>query len=132
MAEDRVFFRQLAWLHPRTRVPVVAIVVQSIWTVVIVVTGSYEKILNYVTSMDAIFWTLTAGCLFVLRRRSTTPSAVPMPGHPWTTALFCLACAAVVVNTIYRYPQNTLIGLAILATGVPVYYIWRGRALPSS
>jgi APA family basic amino acid/polyamine antiporter len=130
MAEDRVFFRQLAWLHPRTRVPVVAIVVQSVWTIVIVLTGSYEKILNYVTSMDAIFWTLTAGCLFVLRQRSTT-SAFPMPGHPWSTSLFCLACAGVVINTIYRYPQNTLIGLAILATGVPVYYIWRWRSVPS-
>jgi APA family basic amino acid/polyamine antiporter len=131
MAEDRVFFRQLAWLHPQTRVPVVAIVVQSVWTVVIVLTGSYEKILNYVTSMDAIFWTLTAGCLFVLRRGSTAASAFPMPGHPWSTSLFCLACAGVVINTIYRYPQNTLIGLAILATGVPVYYIWRWRSVPS-
>jgi APA family basic amino acid/polyamine antiporter len=131
MAEDRVFFRQLAWLHPRTRVPVVAIVVQSVWTVVIVLTGSYEKILNYVTSMDAIFWALTAGCLFVLRWRSTTASAAPMPGHPWTTSLFCLACAGVVINTVYRYPQNTLIGLAILAAGVPVYYIWRWRSVPS-
>ena len=48
-----------------------------------------------------------------------------MPGHPWTTAFFCLVCASVVLNTFYRYPGNTLIGLAILATGVPVYYIWR-------
>lgn len=125
MAEDGVFFRLLAWVHPRTRVPVLAIVLQSVWTVVILLTGSYEKILNYVTSMDAIFWTLTAGCLFILRRRDSTPPAFTMPGHPWTTACFCLACAGVVANTIYRLPENTLIGMAILAAGVPVYYIWR-------
>jgi len=125
MAEDRVFFRQLAWVHPQTRVPVVAIALQSLWTVVILLLGSYEKILNYVTSMDAIFWTLTAGCLFVLRRRGGAVSAFPTPGHPWTTSLFCLGFACGVANTIYRYPGNTLIGLAILAAGIPVYYIWK-------
>jgi APA family basic amino acid/polyamine antiporter len=125
MAEDRVFFRQLAWIHPRTRVPVIAVIAQSVWTMVILLTGSYGTILNYVISMDAIFWALTAACLFVLRRREPTVSAFAMPGHPWTTALFCLACVGVVANTIYRYPGNTLIGFAILAAGVPVYYIWR-------
>jgi basic amino acid/polyamine antiporter, APA family len=125
MAEDRVFFRRLAWVDPRTQVPVVAIVAQSVWTMVILLTGSYDKILNYVTSMDAIFWVLTAGCLFILRRREPVISAFPMPGHPWTTAAFCLVCGGVVANTIYRYPEHTLIGMAILASGVPVYYIWR-------
>ncbi len=125
MAEDRVFFRQLAWVHPRTRVPVVAIAAQSVWTVVILLSGSYEKILNYVTSMDAIFWTLTAGCLFVLRHRDPAGSTFRVPGHPVTTALFCLACAAVVANTVYKYPGNTVIGLIILAAGIPAYYIWR-------
>lgn len=124
MAEDRVFFRQLAWVHPRTRVPVVAIALQSAWTMVILLTGSYEKILDYVTSMDWIFFGLTASCLFVLRRRSGAQN-FRMPGHPGTTAFFCLICAAVVINTVYRFPNNTIIGLAILATGVPVYYIWR-------
>jgi APA family basic amino acid/polyamine antiporter len=125
MAEDGVFFRQLAWIHPRTRVPAMAILLQSVWTIVILLTGTYGTILNYVISMDALFWALTAACLFVLRRRDPTVSAFAMPGHPWTTALFCLACVGVVANTIYRYPGNTLIGFAILAAGVPVYYIWR-------
>lgn len=130
MAEDRVFFRSFAWIDPRTRVPVVAIVAQSVWTMVIVLTGSYDTILNYVTSMDAIFWVLTAGCLFVLRRRDPAASAFPMPGHPWTTAAFCLVCSGVVANTIYRYPKNTLIGMAILASGVPLYYIWKKVTRP--
>jgi APA family basic amino acid/polyamine antiporter len=124
MAEDGVFFRQLAWVHSKTRVPVVAITLQSIWTVVILLSGRYEQILNYVTAMDYTFFTLTASCLFLLRKRGPAPG-FSMPGHPWTTAFFCLACASVVLNTFYRYPGNTLIGLAILATGVPVYYIWR-------
>lgn len=124
MAEDGVFFRQLAWVHPRTHVPVLAITLQSIWTMVILLSGSYEKILNYVTSMDWIFFGLTASCLFVLRRQNPA-SNFRMHGHPWTTGFFCFCCAAVVGNTIYRFPGNTLIGIAILATGVPVYYIWK-------
>lgn len=125
MAKDGLFFRQLAWVHPRTQAPVIAITIQSIWAMVILLTGSYDKILNYVTSMDASFWTLTAGCLFILRRRSPARSAFPMPGHPYTTTLFCLACGGVVANTVYRFPENTLIGMAILVAGIPVYYIWR-------
>ena len=132
MAEDGVFFRQLAWVHPRTRVPVVAIVLQSVWTVVILLTGSYGQILNYVTSMDWIFFGLSASCLFLLRRRDPAGATIRMPGHPVTTALFCLACAGVVANTIYRYPGNTLIGMAILISGVPIYFIWKWKRTPTA
>lgn len=123
MAEDRVFFRQLAWVHPATRVPVVAITLQSVWTVVILFSGRYEQILNYVTSMDFAFFALTASCLFLLRRDGKAPG-FRSPGHPWTTAFFCVCCAGVVANAIYLYPSSR-IGYAILAAGVPVYYIWR-------
>jgi len=125
MAGDGVFFPQLARVSARTHVPVLAIALQSVWTFVILVSGSYENILNYVTSMDWIFFALSASCLFVLRRRHPDAGRVRMPGHPYTTALFCAACLAVVANTIYRYPGNTLIGMAILAAGVPVYFIWQ-------
>jgi APA family basic amino acid/polyamine antiporter len=93
---------------------------------VILLSGRYDQILNYVTVMDFIFFAATASCLFVLRRKENdqTPG-FRVPGHPWTTAFFCLCSAGVVGNAIYRYPANTLIGVAILATGVPVYYIWK-------
>ena len=124
MAKDGIFFRQLAWVHPRTRVPVFAIVLQSAWTMLILVSGSYGQILNYVTAMDWIFFGLTASCLFVLRRRE--PAAqFRMPWHPISTLLFCLVCWSVVANAIYCYPRNTLIGIGILISGVPAYFIWR-------
>ena len=122
MAEDGLFFRAVARVSPRTRVPVVAIVLQSIWTMVIALSGRYEQILNYVVSMDFIFFGLTASTLFVFRRR---PESVKRtPGHPWTTAIFVAVCWLVVANTIYRYPGNTLIGMSILLAGVPVYFLW--------
>jgi APA family basic amino acid/polyamine antiporter len=122
MAEDGLFFRAVARVSPRTHVPIIAIVLQSVWTMVIALSGRYEQILNYVVSMDFIFFGLTASTLFVFRRR---PESVrKTPGHPWTTALFVAVCWLVVANTIYRYPGNTLIGMSILLAGVPVYFLW--------
>jgi basic amino acid/polyamine antiporter, APA family len=140
MARDGVFFRAVAWLHPRTRVPVVAIVLQGTWATVIALSGRYEQILNYVVSTDFIFFGLTATCLFVSRRHeaqargfgaepgaSPAPRIARMPGHPITTALFVAACWAVVASTIYKYPGNSAAGLAIVLAGVPVYFFWGRR-----
>jgi APA family basic amino acid/polyamine antiporter len=125
MAEDRVFFRQLAWVHPTTRVPVVAIIAQSVWTIVILLSKGYEQILRYVTAMDWIFFGLSASCLFILRHRNHEDASFRLPGHPVSTALFCLACWAVAVNTIYLHPRDTLMGVGILLSGIPVYFIWK-------
>jgi APA family basic amino acid/polyamine antiporter len=133
MAEDGLFFRAIAWLDPRTRVPVVAIVLQSVWTMVIALSGRYEQILNYVISMDFLFFGLTATTIFVFRRRSergemNASAGYRMPGHPVTTVLFVAICWWVVANTIYRYPQNSLIGFVLLLAGIPVYWFWSRRA----
>ena len=133
MAHDGLFFRAISWLHPRTHVPVVAIVAQSVWTVVIAISGRYEQILNYVISMDFLFFGLTATTLFVFRRRAAiagtkrSPSS-RMPGHPLTTLLFVAICWWIVAITVYRYPQNSLIGVALLLVGMPVYWLWARRA----
>jgi basic amino acid/polyamine antiporter, APA family len=128
MASDGLFFRAAAWLHPRIRVPVLAIVLQSIWTVVIAVSGRYEQILNYVVAMDFLFFGLTASTLFVFRRRARgARPAYVVPGHPFTTALFIAACWLVVLNTTVRYPRNSLAGFGLLLAGIPVYLFWSGR-----
>jgi basic amino acid/polyamine antiporter, APA family len=132
MAKDGLFFRGVAWVHPRTHVPMLAVVLQSVWTMVIAFSGRYEQILNYVVSMDFVFFGLSATCLFVFRARDAR-SAVRFtgyraPGHPFTTAIFVAISWLVVGNTIYRYPHNSLIGFGILAAGVPVYLAWRRKA----
>ena len=132
MADDGLFFRSVAWLHPRTRVPVVAIVLQSIWTIVIVLSGRYEQILNYVIAVDFLFFGLSATTIFVFRYRAARGKMAPstgylVPGHPFTTAIFIAICWWVVANTIYRYPQNGLIGFVLLLAGIPVYWFWSRR-----
>ena len=64
----------------------------------------------------------------MFRRRGERAASFRTPGHPVTTAFFVLASFLVVVNTVWRYPENTLIGLAILAAGVPAYMLWRRRS----
>ena len=130
MAEDGLFFRVVAWLHPRTRVPVVAIVLQGLLAAVIALSGRYEQILNYVVSVDFIAMGLTAATLFVYRRRGETGS-FRAPGHPLTTVFFVISCWAVVASAVFRHPGDTVIGLGIMVAGLPAYLFWsrrRGRA----
>lgn len=138
MASDGLFFKRVAEVSESTHVPVVAIILQSVWTIIVALSGSYEKILNYVVSMDFIFFGLSAASLFVFRHRDAKIGLSPdrlayrTPGHPWTTLVFVLASWLVVLNTIYRYPENTLIGIFILLLGVPVYIFWARKKQPRS
>jgi len=135
MASDGLFFEAVARINKKSHVPVLAIVMQSVLTLVIALSGSYEKILNYVVSMDFIFFGLTGASLFVFRRREAklvrssdrATASYRVPGHPYTTGLFVAICWLVVINTIYKYPANTLLGMGILALGLPVYAFWSGR-----
>jgi APA family basic amino acid/polyamine antiporter len=135
MARDGLFFRSVGWLSPRTGVPVVAIVLQGVTATVIALSGRYEQILNYVVSVDFISFGLTAAALFVFRARSgadAIPGLYWTPGHPFTTGLFVLTCAGIVLSTIVSSPANSAIGLTILLAGIPVYLYWSRKPGPGS
>ncbi len=132
MAEDGLFFQRVGWLHPRSRVPVVAIALQGVWAMLIAVSGRYDQILSYVISLDFLFFGLTATCIFALRRRDaaenpSAPSAFRIPGHPFTTIVFIAASWLVVLNTFYKFWESSRIGLAILLSGIPAYLFWKRR-----
>jgi APA family basic amino acid/polyamine antiporter len=117
----------VAWIDPRTRAPAVAIAVQGALSLLIALTGTYEQILNYVVSVDWIFFGLTAGTVFVFRRRAAGDGdgGARIPGHPVTTALFIAAAALIVIATVAKYPANSAVGIAIMLAGIPVYLYWR-------
>jgi basic amino acid/polyamine antiporter, APA family len=129
MAQDGVFFKNVAWVHPRTHVPVVAIAVQGVCAIVIALSGTYAQVVNYVVAMDCIFFGLTAVCLFVLRQRANAEAIIPfrVPGHPWTTLLFIAAEWVVVASTFAHDPKRSFIGFAIALAGLPAYFLWRVR-----
>ena len=127
MARDGLFFERVGWLSPRTGAPVVAIVLQGVFATVIAISGRYEQILNFVTSVDFISFGFTAAALFVFRHRDRGAPAEGIyraPGHPYSTAAFVLTCAGIVASTIAAYPANSAVGLLILLAGIPVYWYW--------
>jgi APA family basic amino acid/polyamine antiporter len=126
MADDGVFFKRVASIHPRTRVPAVAIALQGALAIVIACSGRYEQILNYVVSVDSIFFGLTAACLFALRR-SGDAAGHARRVNTAVILLFIIAEWLVAASAIYKDPGNSLIGVAILVAGVPVYYFWSSR-----
>jgi basic amino acid/polyamine antiporter, APA family len=132
MATDGTFFKQLAWIHPRTHVPVVAIVVQGGAAVIIALSGAYDQILNYVTSVDYTFFGLSALALVVFRNRDAHAAAAPapfftIPGYPWTALLFLVVAWSIVADVLIKSPIATSIGLGILLSGLPVYAVFAMR-----
>lgn len=129
MARDGLFFPQIAWVPKSTRVPVAAIALQGIMASIVALSGKYEQILNYVVSIDFIFFGLTGASLFVFRKRLPPASAHRTPGHPFTTIFFIAACWLVVLATFYHFPENSFVGLGILLLGIPAYWLFRRRQL---
>jgi APA family basic amino acid/polyamine antiporter len=129
MANDGVFFERVGRIHPRTRVPVFAIALQGAFAMLLTAWGQYRQILDYMIAVDFIFFGLTASCLFVFRRRDggVTSEGFHSPGHPWTTAIFVAGCWLFVANLVAQKPRDTLLGMAILLTGVPAYALWSAR-----
>lgn len=129
MAGDGLFFKKMAWIHPRTHVPVFAIVAQGLLSIIIALSGKYEEILSYVVWNDFCFFGLTATCIFILRHRAQIKGADitshRMPGHPYTTGLFILVAIFIVVNTFRTNTTQAVIGLVITLAGIPVFYFWR-------
>jgi APA family basic amino acid/polyamine antiporter len=129
MADDGLFFKSVAYLNPRTKVPVTAIILQGAIAMIIAVSGTYEQILNYVVSMDFLWMGLTASCLFVFHRRmeenqTTKQVSYPVPGHPWTTLFFIAASWFVVANAFLKYPRDSAMGFLIALCGIPIYFFW--------
>ena len=128
MARDGLFFRRLAEVHPRFGTPAAAIVASTAWSMVLAASGTFEQLLTYVVFVGWIFYGLGAVCVFVLRRtRPDVPRPFRVPGYPWTPALFVLAAAALVANTIATQPQRAAIGIGVSLLGAPVYLIWKRR-----
>ncbi len=126
MARDGLFFKSVGKLSPRSRAPVVAIVLQGVAATIIACSGTYGEILNFEVTVDFIFFGMTAASLFILRRRriGSDTAIYRAPGHPFTTILFVLSCAGIVGSAIVASPANSAIALCIMLAALPVYYYW--------
>ncbi len=137
MAADGLFFPAFARLHPKYRTPTTAIIVQGVWAIVLLLTGKYGQLLDYVTFCDWIFFGLSVYSLFIIRKQDRdagvvdAPDAFRVPGWPVTPLLFLAASVYVVVGSITSNPKNAALGTAILILGVPVFLYWRKSSVKS-
>jgi len=129
MAADGLLFHGAARIHPRFHTPVVALWLQTLVSVALLATNTYDQLLSYVVFADWLFMTLTVAALFRLRRAGTGGSdAYRAPGHPVTTLVFVVVGIGVVANSFLAYPAQSWIGTAILA-GAAAFYglVLRGK-----
>jgi basic amino acid/polyamine antiporter, APA family len=128
MAADGVFFRSLAVIHPRYRTPVRSLWAQSLWAIVLTVSGTYDQLFTYVVFAALLFHVATGASVFVLRHtRPDAPRPYRVWGYPVVPVLFILASLLLVGNTLLERPRESVLGLVLVALGVPAYLYWRRR-----
>jgi len=132
MARDRVFLEGVARIHPRFGTPSLAIAIQGGWAIALALTGTYAQLVDYVVFADWIFFGLAGASLFVFRRRypiaQRDEGLFRTPGYPLVPGLFVAIAVVIVFSVVRANPTGSLIGLLLLASGVPAFLFWRRRA----
>src|SRR6266851_5418866 len=138
MANDNLFFKKLAEVHPRFRTPANAVIALGVWSAVLAGAGKFAELIGGVIFIGWIFYGLGAAAIFPIRR-ATQGKPIPyrVPGYPWTPLVFVLAAAAIVANAIYlafHDPAQFIhlkIAIILFMLGLPAYLFWRRRSSAS-
>lgn len=127
LASDGLLFDWVATVHPRFRTPHRAIVLQAIWSSVLVLTGTYRALFTRVVYTEWIFFALMAAGLWILRRRPGYAPTYRIWGYPLTPAVFVLSSGLIVANQIVSQPMDSAGGLLLVLVGWPVYLAWKTK-----
>jgi basic amino acid/polyamine antiporter, APA family len=123
MARDAAFPKIFGQISARYRTPMFALIVQGIWSTVLALSGTYQQLFTNVIFTAWIFYGLAVAAVVVLRRaQPQLDRPFRVPGYPWFSVLFCAAAAGLVLNTIFQRPVGALIGIGLVASGLPVYF----------
>jgi APA family basic amino acid/polyamine antiporter len=126
MAQDGVFFKRMAVIHPKWRTPAFSLIGQGIWAAVLTVSGRYDQLYTYVIYGMVLSYTLTVIALFILRwKRPDIPRPYRCAGYPWLPAIYVLVGSAWTLNTLITRPTEAFWGTAIVLIGVPGYLYWK-------
>jgi APA family basic amino acid/polyamine antiporter len=126
MAQDGVFFKRMAVIHPKWRTPAFSLIGQGIWAAVLTISGRYDQLYTYVIFGMVLSYTLTVIGMFLLRwKRPEIPRPYMCTGYPWLPAIYVLVGVAWTLNTIITRPTEALWGAGIVLAGVPGYLYWK-------
>ncbi len=125
MAQDRLFFRSLSKVSPRTHVPIGALIAQAIWACILTLSGSFDALTDYAIFGLWIFYALVTASVFVFRKRMPDAERPYKTwGYPVVPILFLIVAGMLLVNTVLTTPKQALTGVALIALGLPVYWYW--------
>lgn len=129
MAKDGIFFKKLAEIHPKYRTPHVAMIFQSVWAIILVLLwGSFIRVITFVTFMDIVFIALGTASIFVIRKRyADQDPAFKLKLYPWIPLVFMLVSIVFVINTAFALPSESFAGVAILLVGIPFFYYFKKK-----
>ncbi len=129
MAQDGLFFRRCAEVNAKRRTPGASIALLSVWSAVLVLTGRYEQLFTLVIFGSWILYAMTAASVIVLRhKRPELPRPYRVLGYPVVPVFFVLAAIALLGSTLVHSPRESLLGLGLMAAGVPFYFYWKKKA----
>ncbi|HWP83438.1 MAG TPA: amino acid permease [Bacteroidota bacterium] len=125
---DGTFSRKFGEIHPRFRTPYVAILTLGIWGAILTLSGTYDQIAAYVVFGSWAFYALTALCVIILRRKMPDAKRPYKAwAYPYGTLLFVGIAGWFIFNTLVEDTRNAIVGIGLLALGIPFYYYWRNK-----
>lgn len=126
MAKDNLFFRSAAGVHPKYLTPGNAIIFQGIWAGILTLSGTFEELITLVVFVNLLLWIAAVSTVFVLRRKQPElERPYKVWGYPWVPGFFILFSTAIMVNTFFDAPTQSLMGLGLTVLGIPAYLYWK-------
>jgi APA family basic amino acid/polyamine antiporter len=128
MARDGLFFRPAAKVHPRFHTPGAAMLMLCIWSSIVVLSGWYDDLYNFVIFGSWILYLMTAVSVFVLRRKQPNlERPYRVTGYPIVPVLFVVVAALLLFSTLRTRPRESIMGLGLMSLGIPFYLYWNHR-----
>jgi len=132
MARDNLFFNNVGRVHPKFRTPHVSLVVQGAWSCILVMSGSFDTITDYVIFAAWLFYMLGAFGVFILRKKMPDePRPYKVWGYPATPIIFVLFSFLFLINSIISDTEDAAMGSILILLGVPLYFYWKNKKRPS-
>lgn len=129
MARDGLFFRPIGDVHPKYFTPAKSIIALSAWSMILVLSGGYDQLFTYVIFASWILYGMATASVLVLRRkRPDLPRPYRTLGYPVVPIVFVLVAVALIFSTLLKSPRESLMGLGIMATGIPFFLYWRKKS----
>ena len=131
-ARDGYFFHAVGRVHPRHHTPGVSIIVLNLWACLLVLSGKYDDLFNLVIFASWILYGMTAAAVLVLRKkRPLLARPYRTLGYPVIPLLFLIGAGVLLFSTAIERPRESLMGLGLMALGLPFYYYWKKQRAQS-